>query len=67
MRRSADAFRFVYQRIRGDVRLVARVAASQGAAGRQAGIMLRNSLDPGSIQDTLLLDDARHCTGEADG
>ena len=52
-----DAFRFVYYRIRGDVRLVARVAASQGAAGRQAGIMLRDSLDPGSIQETLLSDD----------
>ena len=57
VRRSADAFRFVYYRIRGDVRLVARVAASQGGVGRQAGIMLRNTLDPGSIQEALLLDD----------
>ncbi len=57
VRAEADAFRFVYYRTRGDLRLVARVATAQGGAGRQAGIMLRDSLDPGSIQETLLLDD----------
>ena len=58
VRAQADAFRFVYYRVRGDLRLVARVATSVGGTGRQAGIMLRETLDPGSMQETLLLDDA---------
>jgi regulation of enolase protein 1 (concanavalin A-like superfamily) len=58
IRSNADAFRFVYYRTRGDVKLVARVAASVGPKGRQVGITLRNTLDAGAVQETLFVDDA---------
>jgi len=50
---TADALRFVYVRIAGDATLVARVAATQGPAGRVAGITLRESLDPGAAHYSL--------------
>ena len=54
---TADAFRFVYARVRGDAKLTTRVAASQGRAGRQAGIVLRTTLDAGAVEAALLADD----------
>jgi regulation of enolase protein 1 (concanavalin A-like superfamily) len=53
-----DAFRFVYTRVRGDAKLMTRVVASQGPAGRQAGIVLRATLDAGAAETALLADDA---------
>ena len=50
---SADAFRLVYVRITGDATLVARVAATQGPAGRVAGITLRESLAAGAEHYSL--------------
>lgn len=57
IRGDADAFRFVYYRTRGDLKLITRVPVLKGRSGGQAGITLRNTLEPGSIQSTLLVDD----------
>jgi regulation of enolase protein 1 (concanavalin A-like superfamily) len=51
---SADGFRLIYTRVRGDAKLVARVAASQGTFGRQAGIVLRSTLDAGAVEAALM-------------
>jgi regulation of enolase protein 1 (concanavalin A-like superfamily) len=55
---SADAFRFIYTRVRGDAKLTARVVALQGRTGRQAGIVLRATLDPRAAETALVTDDA---------
>jgi regulation of enolase protein 1 (concanavalin A-like superfamily) len=52
-----DAFRFLYTRVRGDAKLMTRVVASQGPAGRQAGIALRTTLDAGAAEVALVADD----------
>jgi regulation of enolase protein 1 (concanavalin A-like superfamily) len=55
---AADGFRFVYTRVRGDAKLSTRLVASQGAIGRQAGIVLRTTLDAGAVETALVADDA---------
>jgi IPT/TIG domain len=44
---SADAFHFVYQPLSGDGSIIARVVSL--TSGAQAGVMVRQTLDPGSI------------------
>jgi regulation of enolase protein 1 (concanavalin A-like superfamily) len=55
---ASDAARFVYTRVRGDMDLVARLEGEVGESGRQAGLMLRQSLDAGAPQVSLLASDA---------
>ena len=54
---TSDAFRLVYVRITGDATRLARVAATEGPAGRVAGITLRESLDPGAEHYSLISQD----------
>jgi hypothetical protein len=44
---SSDAFHFVYQTLSGDGTMVARVVSLQGSSA-QAGIMMRETLNPGA-------------------
>jgi RHS repeat-associated protein len=44
---SADAFHFVYQPLSGDGSIIARVVSL--TSGAQTGVMVRQTLDPGSI------------------
>ena len=47
---TADAFHFVYQPLSGDGTIVARVVSLQGGVGYvSAGVMIRNTLDAGSV------------------
>jgi hypothetical protein len=47
---NADAFHFAYQPLSGDSTIVARVVSLQGGAGYvSAGVMIRNTLDAGSV------------------
>jgi hypothetical protein len=54
---AAEGFRFIYARVLGDAKLAARVVASQGATGRQAGIALRTSLEAGAAETALVADE----------
>src|SRR5713226_3477208 len=45
---SADGFHFVYQPLSGDGTVVARVVSVQGSSSAQAGIMIRETLNPGA-------------------
>src|SRR5271167_4978874 len=45
---SSDGFHFVYQPLSGDGTIVARVVSLQGSSAAQAGIMIRETLDPGA-------------------
>ena len=45
---SSDGFHFVYQPLSGDGTIVARVVSLQGSSTAQAGIMIRETLDPGA-------------------
>src|SRR6266481_4570199 len=45
---ASDGFHFVYQPLSGDGTMVARVASLQGSSAAQAGIMIRETLDPGA-------------------
>jgi regulation of enolase protein 1 (concanavalin A-like superfamily) len=45
---TADSFRFVYQPLSGDGEIRARIAASQSLNNDWAGVMIRESLTPGS-------------------
>jgi regulation of enolase protein 1 (concanavalin A-like superfamily) len=45
---STDGFNFVYQQLSGDGTIVARVVSLQGGGAEQAGIMVRETLDPGA-------------------
>jgi RHS repeat-associated protein len=46
---TADAFHFVYQPLSGDGTIVARVVSAQGSASNGlAGVMVRETLDPGA-------------------
>ena len=44
---SSDGFHFVYQSLNGDGTMVARVVSLQGSSA-QAGIMMRETLNPGA-------------------
>jgi regulation of enolase protein 1 (concanavalin A-like superfamily) len=51
---SADSFNYVYQPLIGDGQIVARVAALQNTnAYAKAGVMIRETLNPGAAQVTL--------------
>ena len=52
----SDGFRFVHTRVRGDATLSVRVAELEGAAGRQAGIVLRSTLDGAADEAGILAD-----------
>ncbi len=57
---AADAFHFVYQPLTGDGQLVARVASVQEAATwSKAGVMIRETLDPGSAYALMLVSAAK--------
>jgi regulation of enolase protein 1 (concanavalin A-like superfamily) len=45
---SSDGFHFAYQPLSGDGTIVARVVSLQGSSAAQAGIMIRETLDPGA-------------------
>jgi RHS repeat-associated protein len=49
---SADAFHFVYQAWSGDGSIVARVVSVP--SGAQAAVMIRQTLDPGSVTSNML-------------
>ena len=52
---TADAFQFVYQPLTGDGQIVARVASVQNTAPwAEAGVMIRDTLTPGSRHAALL-------------
>jgi regulation of enolase protein 1 (concanavalin A-like superfamily) len=53
-----DAFRYVHTRVRGDATASVRVAELEGASGRQAGLVLRSTLDPAADEVALLADSA---------
>src|SRR5713226_1539383 len=44
----SDGFHFVYQPLSGDGTMVARVVSLQGSSAAQAGIMIREALNPGA-------------------
>ena len=44
----SDSFHFVYQPLAGDCTVIARVASVQGSSAAQIGIMVRETLNPGS-------------------
>lgn len=45
---SADGINFVAEPLSGDGTIVARVASVQGSSAAQAGVMIRETLDPGA-------------------
>ena len=53
---SADAFRYVYRTLTGDGTIVAEVTSEQYVANwTKAGVMMRETLDPGSRQAFMLV------------
>jgi hypothetical protein len=53
---TADAFQYVYQSMTGDGVVIARVATvSSTNAWVKAGVMIRETLDPGSTQALMLV------------
>jgi regulation of enolase protein 1 (concanavalin A-like superfamily) len=57
---TADAFHFVYQPLAGDGSIVARVASVTPAnAWSKAGVMVRETLDPGSAHAFMLVSSAK--------
>jgi RHS repeat-associated protein len=44
---AADGIHFVYQPLSGDGSIVARVVSTQGGGSQEAGVMIRETLDPG--------------------
>jgi hypothetical protein len=53
---AADAFRFVYTTLTGDGSIVAKVASEQYVANwTKAGVMMRETLDPGSRHGLMLV------------
>ena len=46
---TADAFHFVYQPLSGDGSIVARVVSMPTGTGAEAGVMIRETLNPGSV------------------
>jgi hypothetical protein len=56
IRGTQDQFHFVYQRMRGDVDVVARVASlGDGAQGARAGVMIRETFQPQSPHASALM------------
>ena len=45
---TTDGFHYVYQPLSGDGTIVARLVSLQGSSAAQAGIMIRETLDPGA-------------------
>jgi regulation of enolase protein 1 (concanavalin A-like superfamily) len=57
---SADAFHYVYQPLTGDGQLIARVASVQNvAAWTKAGVMIRDTMNPGSAYAFMLVSAAK--------
>ena len=57
---AADAFHFVYEPLAGDGQLVARVATVQNVASwTKAGVMIRETLDPGSAYAFMIVSAAK--------
>ena len=57
---TADAFRYVYTTLTGDGSIVTKVATEQDVANwTKAGVMLRETLDPGSRQAFMLVSPAK--------
>jgi regulation of enolase protein 1 (concanavalin A-like superfamily) len=57
---TADAFHFVYQPFTGDGSIDARIVSVQKADNwSKAGVMIRETLDPGSVQAFMLVSAAR--------
>ncbi|MEO6237118.1 MAG: hypothetical protein ABIQ52_08970 [Vicinamibacterales bacterium] len=57
---SADAFRFVYRTLSGDGSIVTRVATEQYVSTwTKAGVMIRESLDPGSRHAMMIVSPAK--------
>jgi hypothetical protein len=57
---TADAFRFVYRPLTGDGSIVTEVTGEQDIANwTKAGVMLRETLDPGSRQALMLVSPAK--------
>ncbi|MBN2000281.1 aryl-sulfate sulfotransferase [candidate division KSB1 bacterium] len=53
---NADAFHFVYQKIKGDAEITARVVSVENSdPWSKAGVMIRNSLTPGSQHAMMIL------------
>jgi regulation of enolase protein 1 (concanavalin A-like superfamily) len=53
---TADAFHYLYRPMTGDGAIVARVATVQNVnSWTKAGVMIRETLDPGSAQATMLV------------
>jgi regulation of enolase protein 1 (concanavalin A-like superfamily) len=53
---TADAFRYAYVPLAGDGSIVARVATVQNGDGwTKAGIMIRQTVDPGSVHASMLV------------
>jgi RHS repeat-associated protein len=46
---TADAFHFVYQPVSGNGSIVARVVSMPAGTGAEAGVMIRETLNPGSV------------------
>jgi regulation of enolase protein 1 (concanavalin A-like superfamily) len=55
---ASDGFRFVHTRVRGDATMSVRVAELAGASGRQAGLVLRSTLDGAADEVAILADPA---------
>lgn len=56
---TADAFRYAYYQLAGDGSVLARVATVQNVnAWTKAGVMIRQSLDPGSIHASMFVSPA---------
>lgn len=51
---ATDGFHFVYQPISGNATIVARVVNTQGGGSQEAGVMIRESLDPGASNAQML-------------
>lgn len=51
---ATDGFHFVYQPISGNATIVARVVSTQGGGSQEAGVMIRESLDPGASNAQML-------------
>ncbi len=51
---TADAFHFVYQLLSGDGSIVARVASMPSGTSAVAGVMIRETLDEGSVNGNVM-------------
>jgi RHS repeat-associated protein len=51
---NSDGLNFVYQSLSGDGWIVARVVSAQGSGSQEAGVMIRETLDPGASNAQML-------------